>query len=145
MGLLSTAGALAATASGAFATGGATVCEPPTSARSARSFAASGGSHESGDFQCPSSWIARTRSEIRTSLAFRARYRAYVRWIFHGLFNDEDRLMVDVMDAPPERLYRPDVTITAWRKLCEHARGEAPAAASIEAQIQELQPTTSAE
>jgi hypothetical protein len=24
-----------------------------------------------------------------------------------------------VMDAPPERLYRPDVSITEWRKLCE--------------------------
>ena len=37
-------------------------------------------------------------------------------------------------ETAPERLYRPDVTITAWRKLCEHARGEQPAAASIEAQ-----------
>ena len=35
------------------------------------------------------------------------------------MFNDEDALMVDVMDAPPERLYRPDVAITEWRKLCE--------------------------
>jgi hypothetical protein len=40
------------------------------------------------------------------------------------MFNDEDRLMVDVMDAPPERLYRPDVSITEWRKLVEEmARG----------------------
>ena len=46
-------------------------------------------------------------------------YRFWVRWVFHGLFNDEDALMVDVMDAPPERLYRPDVAITEWRKLCE--------------------------
>ena len=35
------------------------------------------------------------------------------------MFNEEDALMVDVMDAPPERLYRPDVAITEWRKLCE--------------------------
>ena len=42
-----------------------------------------------------------------------------MRWVFHGLFNDEDALMVDVMDAPPERLYRPDVALTEWRKLCE--------------------------
>ena len=27
--------------------------------------------------------------------------------------------MVDVMDAPPERLYRPDVSLTEWRRLCE--------------------------
>ena len=58
------------------------------------------------------------------ALRFRAYYWSWVRWVFHGLFNDEDRLMVDVMDAPPERLYRPDVAITEWRKLCEtDARG----------------------
>jgi hypothetical protein len=27
--------------------------------------------------------------------------------------------MVDVTDAPPERLYRPDVSLTAWRNLAE--------------------------
>ena len=57
------------------------------------------------------SWLKRLR--------FRAFYRFWVRWVFHGMFNDEDRLMVDVMDAPPERLYRPDIAITEWRKLCE--------------------------
>jgi phenylpropionate dioxygenase-like ring-hydroxylating dioxygenase large terminal subunit len=59
-------------------------------------------------------------------LRFRVYYWFWVRWVFHGMFNDEDRLMVDVMDAPPERLYRPDVSITEWRKLVEEtARGEA--------------------
>ncbi len=53
------------------------------------------------------------------NLRFRLYYRTWVRWVFHGMFNDEDRLMVDVMDAPPERLYRPDVSITEWRRLCE--------------------------
>jgi phenylpropionate dioxygenase-like ring-hydroxylating dioxygenase large terminal subunit len=52
-------------------------------------------------------------------LRFALFYRLWVRWVFHGMFNDEDRLMVDVMDAPPERLYRPDVAITEWRKLVE--------------------------
>jgi phenylpropionate dioxygenase-like ring-hydroxylating dioxygenase large terminal subunit len=62
------------------------------------------------------SWLRRLR--------FRMFYRLWVRWVFHGMFNDEDRLMVDVMDAPPERLYRPDIAITEWRKLCESdARG----------------------
>jgi phenylpropionate dioxygenase-like ring-hydroxylating dioxygenase large terminal subunit len=56
------------------------------------------------------------------NLRFRIFYWTWARWIFHGLFNDEDRLMVDVMDAPPERLYRPDVSITEWRRLCEEAR-----------------------
>jgi phenylpropionate dioxygenase-like ring-hydroxylating dioxygenase large terminal subunit len=59
-----------------------------------------------------------------SNLRFRIYYRAWVRWVFHGMFNDEDRLMVDVMDAPPERLYRPDVSLTEWRKLVdETARG----------------------
>ena len=59
------------------------------------------------------------------NLRFRLYYWSWVRWVFHGMFNDEDRLMVDVMDAPPERLYRPDVSITEWRKLVdETARGE---------------------
>jgi len=58
-------------------------------------------------------------------LRFRIYYWFWVRWVFHGMFNDEDRLMVDVMDAPPERLYRPDVSLTEWRKLVEeNARGE---------------------
>jgi phenylpropionate dioxygenase-like ring-hydroxylating dioxygenase large terminal subunit len=52
-------------------------------------------------------------------LRFTLYYRLWVRWVFHGMFNDEDALMVDVMDAPPERLYRPDIAITEWRKLCE--------------------------
>ena len=59
------------------------------------------------------------------ALAFRLYYWLWVRWIFHGQFNDEDALMVDVMDAPPERLYRPDISLTEWRKLVdETARGE---------------------
>jgi phenylpropionate dioxygenase-like ring-hydroxylating dioxygenase large terminal subunit len=69
--------------------------------------------------------LAVKRARGLSGLAFRLYYRLWVRWIFHGLFNDEDALMVDVMDAPPERLYRPDVSLTEWRKLCEReARGE---------------------
>jgi hypothetical protein len=59
------------------------------------------------------------RGSLVRRLRFRMFYRLWVRWVFHGMFNDEDRLMVDVMDAPPERLYRPDIAITEWRKLCE--------------------------
>jgi phenylpropionate dioxygenase-like ring-hydroxylating dioxygenase large terminal subunit len=54
---------------------------------------------------------------------FKLRYWAYIRWIFHGLFNDQDAVMVETMNIPPERLYRPDVSIIAWRKLCERPRG----------------------
>jgi phenylpropionate dioxygenase-like ring-hydroxylating dioxygenase large terminal subunit len=59
------------------------------------------------------------------NLRFRIYYRLWARWVFHGMFNDEDRLMVDVMDAPPERLYRPDLSLTEWRKMVdETARGD---------------------
>jgi phenylpropionate dioxygenase-like ring-hydroxylating dioxygenase large terminal subunit len=69
--------------------------------------------------------IAAKQASGLRALLFRLYYRLWVRWIFHGQFNDEDALMVDVMDAPPERLYRPDVSLTEWRKLCEQeARGE---------------------
>jgi phenylpropionate dioxygenase-like ring-hydroxylating dioxygenase large terminal subunit len=57
------------------------------------------------------------------AMTFRLRYATYIRWIFHGRFNDQDATMVETMDIPPERLYRPDVSIIAWRKLCETARG----------------------
>lgn len=62
-------------------------------------------------------------------LGFKLRYWTYMRWIFHGLFNDQDAIMVETMDIPPERLYRPDVSVIAWRKLCEHPRGLGSAAA----------------
>ncbi|HEY9314393.1 aromatic ring-hydroxylating dioxygenase subunit alpha [Williamsia sp.] len=52
---------------------------------------------------------------------FKMKYLGYIRWLFHGQFTAQDAWMVDVMDAPPERLYRPDVSITAWRKMCEQA------------------------
>ncbi|HEY7061823.1 MAG TPA: Rieske 2Fe-2S domain-containing protein [Chloroflexota bacterium] len=56
---------------------------------------------------------------------FRAKYRAWFRWVFHGQFNGQDQWIIRQMEIPPERLYRPDVSITAWRKLCqEQARGE---------------------
>jgi phenylpropionate dioxygenase-like ring-hydroxylating dioxygenase large terminal subunit len=52
---------------------------------------------------------------------FKLRYLAFIRWLFHGQFTGQDGWMVNVMDAPPERLYRPDVSITRWRALCESA------------------------
>ena len=40
-------------------------------------------------------------------------------------FNNQDAWMVELMpESGPERLYRPDASITGWRKLCESARGE---------------------
>ena len=62
--------------------------------------------------------------EFKTGTAgtlFKMRYLGAIRWLFHGQFTGQDDWMVNVMDAPPERLYRPDVSITRWRALCESA------------------------
>lgn len=55
---------------------------------------------------------------------FKAKYLAAVRWLFHGQFTRQDAWMVNVMAAPPERLYRPDLSMTAWRR---HIERTAPA------------------
>jgi hypothetical protein len=34
--------------------------------------------------------------------------------------------MVEATDAPPERLYRPDVSLTEWRKLVEQSTVAGP-------------------
>lgn len=54
-------------------------------------------------------------------LLFKAKYLAAIRWLFHGQFTAQDAWMVDVMDAPPEKLYRPDLSITGWRRMVEKA------------------------
>jgi phenylpropionate dioxygenase-like ring-hydroxylating dioxygenase large terminal subunit len=65
------------------------------------------------------------------ALAFRARYHTYIRWLKHEAFYAEDQLAIDLMSIPPERLYRPDAAITAWRRFCEdNARRPAAAQAS---------------
>jgi len=56
-------------------------------------------------------------------LAYKVRYWLYIRWINQTLFTRQDGVMISAMDAPPERLFRPDLSIIAWRKFCEQARG----------------------
>jgi phenylpropionate dioxygenase-like ring-hydroxylating dioxygenase large terminal subunit len=53
------------------------------------------------------------------ALRFYAKYLLAVRWLFHGQFSGQDAWMVDATAAPPERLYRPDISLTAWRNLTE--------------------------
>ncbi len=53
---------------------------------------------------------------------FKLKYLGAIRWLFHGQFTGQDAWMVDVTDAPPERLYRPDVSITNWRRLVERSK-----------------------
>lgn len=71
-------------------------------------------------------------AEGPASLAFAARYLAAVRWLFHGQFSGQDAWMVEATDAPPERLYRPDVSLTAWRSLCERQYAARLAAVSAD-------------
>ena len=59
------------------------------------------------------------------ALRFRLEYALYLRPLFHGHFNGQDAKMVELMpESFPERLFRPDVSITSWRKLFDHVRGE---------------------
>jgi hypothetical protein len=52
-------------------------------------------------------------------LKFYIKYLGAIRWLFHGQFSSQDARMVGATDAPPERLYRPDLSLTAWRRLAE--------------------------
>ncbi|MDX6742399.1 aromatic ring-hydroxylating dioxygenase subunit alpha [Actinocorallia sp. A-T 12471] len=52
-------------------------------------------------------------------LVFSVKYLAWIRWLFHGQFSGQDAWMVEATHCPPERLYRPDVSLTSWRSLAE--------------------------
>jgi phenylpropionate dioxygenase-like ring-hydroxylating dioxygenase large terminal subunit len=58
------------------------------------------------------------------TLPFYAKYLGFVRWLFHGEFSGQDKWMVELTDAPPERLYRPDESLLRWRKLVEELTEE---------------------
>jgi len=67
--------------------------------------------------------------QFKTGLAgwwYRARYLGGIRWLFHGDFSNLDAWMVEETNAPPERLYRPDISLIAWRRLCERGDGRVP-------------------
>lgn len=77
-------------------------------------------------FQFSVKWTTGLRA-----LAFRAAYWTWWRWLAHVQFNGQDAWMVKLMDPfyaeqdgwQREKLYRPDVGLTAWRRHChEHAR-----------------------
>jgi len=67
------------------------------------------------------------RARGLAALKFRLRYALWRRPLHHVLFNNQDVWMVRLTpESAPERLYRPDASVLAWRKLCEHARGAPP-------------------
>jgi hypothetical protein len=58
-------------------------------------------------------------------LWWKLRVWSYIR-LFHRIMLNrwEDGFIVQAMDCPPERLFRPDIAIVAWRRWCElNARG----------------------
>jgi len=61
-------------------------------------------------------------------LFFKLKYLAFIRWAFHGQFTGQDAWMVDVMDCPPERLYRPDRSVLEYRRLVERFHRPTPGA-----------------
>jgi hypothetical protein len=67
--------------------------------------------------------MAEFRRGPRT-LPFYPKYLGFVRWLFHGQFSAQDKWMVEVTDAPPERLYRPDDSLLRWRRLAEDVTEE---------------------
>jgi phenylpropionate dioxygenase-like ring-hydroxylating dioxygenase large terminal subunit len=67
--------------------------------------------------------LAEFRKGLKT-LPFYVKYLGAVRWLFHGQFSGQDKWMVEVTDAPPEKLYRPDESLLKWRKLAEDVTEE---------------------
>ncbi|MFZ3566421.1 aromatic ring-hydroxylating oxygenase subunit alpha [Streptomyces sp. BH097] len=66
------------------------------------------------------------------TLRFYGKYLGAIRWLFHGQFSGQDAWMVDITDAPPEKLYRPDVSLTAWRNLSEEQYAKKLAATGVD-------------
>ena len=65
---------------------------------------------------------------------FYAKYLGGIRWLFHGNFSGQDGWMVERTTAPPERLYRPDISLLEWRRLVEEGNPfDAPSAGADDA------------
>lgn len=60
------------------------------------------------------------------ALKFRLKYWMDIFWVHDiGFQRWQDQRVIEMMHIPPERLYRPDKSITAWRRWChETARTE---------------------
>ena len=67
--------------------------------------------------------MAEFKKGLKT-IPFYVKYLGAVRWLFHGQFSGQDKWMVEVTDAPPEKLYRPDESLLKWRKLAEDTTEE---------------------
>jgi phenylpropionate dioxygenase-like ring-hydroxylating dioxygenase large terminal subunit len=55
------------------------------------------------------------------------RYWTYIRYVHHVMLNRwEDGSIIEAMDCPPERLFRPDIAIVSWRRWCEQYARRSP-------------------
>ena len=72
--------------------------------------------------------IIKRASRVRAWL-FRMEYWLIHRWLYHVMFNNDDVRMTKYSHSGPEHLFRPDVSLTTWRKMClDEARTDHAAA-----------------
>ena len=75
--------------------------------------------------------VSMRRAKGLAKMLWRARYWLVIRPLHHVLLNRrEDGFIVENMSAPPEWLFRPDISIIAWRRWCEQKMRNSPAGAS---------------
>jgi hypothetical protein len=75
-------------------------------------------------------------------LVFLLQYWLYRRWLYHILFNNDDVLMTKYSYTGPERLFGPDISMTAWRKMCtDEARvGQVTTGSRVDGDVQSGSP-----
>jgi phenylpropionate dioxygenase-like ring-hydroxylating dioxygenase large terminal subunit len=71
--------------------------------------------------------ISMMRTKGLQKLLWKLRYWLLIRPLHHVLLNRrEDGLIVKNMSSPPEWLFRPDISIIAWRRWCQQRARRAP-------------------
>jgi nitrite reductase/ring-hydroxylating ferredoxin subunit len=77
--------------------------------------------------------VAVQRSSGLSAWLFRLRVRTYIKLLHRIMLNRwEDGFIVEAMDCPPERLFRPDVAIVAWRRWSDTEARHSPAEKAAE-------------
>jgi phenylpropionate dioxygenase-like ring-hydroxylating dioxygenase large terminal subunit len=96
--------------------------------------------HNTRNFQVYAGQFEGTRS-----LAFKLHYWLWHRWVFHMQFNGQDEWIVGALDYDaPERLYRPDASLTELRRYVEtnaRASDPVPGGSQVEAGSSEASAT----
>lgn len=72
--------------------------------------------------------VSMQRAKGLKKLLWYMRYWLVIRPLHHILLNRrEDGFIVENMSAPPEWLFRPDISIIAWRRWCQQKLRQSPA------------------